>query len=456
MATLDPSGFQMAVVVIADGRRYNLWANPAGGSPVGDAGGDAATGLPEGLPIVESLDIEMGLGLNSKVTINIAAPYELGMQILRTPLLRIGNVIEVQVGYPRAGRFMPWISAMAAQPSVTVSPTDGLTATINGEGGAFAALRNTRSVEYQNKSYADIITELAGNEDYNFIVQLPDQQAGDDPLYRTRERVSQANQSDWFFMQFITRSANCDAWVEPSADEAGRQNFVCRRRAESFGAAPRYTFVMRGQADFDRVWPIFDFSSNAEGVWLPGGATGVRVGGINPTDLTATTLLVTGETTDVPATADSVPSDGGARVEDTAVRLTTTRDDSTVGEHVYVSERDPRGAAEVAESTRTEAAGRGGIQATISSFGIPDLLPSEIIAIAELGVFDSLYQIQKVTHRLAPGEWTMSLDLINNAVATDFMALALQGFAPVVNTETAPVSAGDAEGGGTEVVAEEV
>ena len=116
---LDPSGFQISVeVIIADtGERFPLWMRPGeSGVPETVRQVDRALGLtgstPIGdLPIVESVDITISRGLVMGVTIAIAAPFQLGLDLLETNLFVIGNTYEVRIGYPRLGRFLPWISS---------------------------------------------------------------------------------------------------------------------------------------------------------------------------------------------------------------------------------------------------------------------------------------------------------------------------------------------------------
>ncbi len=445
MLVLDPSGFQMAAVIVAGGTRYPLWLTPQTDNP------GAIDELTNGLPIVESVDIEIALGLNSKVTLTVAADYDIGMRIIESDLLRIGNVLEVQIGYPRLGRFTPWISSLMVQPSLRITPDEGFSATINGEGGAFAALRGSRSTQYQNTTYAEIIRQIGESDDYRFIVQLPEQNGSNDPLYRQRVSVSQSNQADWFFLQGLVRASNCDAWMEPSRDEPGRQVLAVHRRSTALGAAPRFTFVMRGNVDFDTTFPIMEFESNMEGIWLPGAGTSVRTTMVNPDTLETTDLIATPQTTDVPATGDAVPSDGGTRIEDTEVRLTPARADDVAGDFLYTGDRDHRGGADQIASHQTEGALRGSVQADITTIGIPDLFPGELVPIANFGIFNGLYLVEKVTHRCAPGEWTLSAHILNNATTTSFLIEALSGFPARVNEETAPLPTGDAVGGGTEV-----
>jgi hypothetical protein len=74
-----------------------------------------------------------------------------------------------------------------------------------------------------------------------------------------------------------------------------------------------------------------------------------------------------------------------------------------------------------------------------------------MVSIANFGILNSLYLVKKINHRLSSSEWTMTLELLNNATSRDFLAECVRGFAPVVNEQTPPTPAGDAEGGGTDV-----
>jgi len=456
---IDPSGFQISIrIVTTDGDVYPLWMSP--GSPGAHTADtlaivDAALGLDgdtliAGLPCVESVDIEVSLGMNSKVTVSLATPFDIGMGVLASPLLRIGNVIECQVGYPRIGRFVPWISSMSQRPDVRITPDEGLSVTLNGEGGAFIALRGSRSAEYTNRSYLDIIESILDRPGYEHIdLEPPSILRSDHPLLERRPSVSQQNQSDWFFIQHLVRSADCDAWMEPSRLTEGRQTLKILTRDSLTGAVPRYGFVMRGNPDFDVYFPILEFETSAEGTWLPGDATSVRIGGVSPDDLTATTVVVRREDDTTTATGESVAVPGGTTVEDTSVRVAHDPTDDTVGTHLYVSERDPRRPLIAARSHLSESAIRGGgIQVTITTIGIPDLFPGVTVTIIGTGVFDGVYGVQKVTHRVSAEEWTMTLELLNNATSARMMSSVISFSPAVVNTSTPPEPSGDAVGGG--------
>jgi len=486
MAAMDPSGFQMAIrVITTEGDAYPLWMTPSM-SDTNDtlATVDAALGtegdaLINGLPCVESVTITMGPGLNSKLTVALAMPFDIGLKVLSSPLLRIGNKIECQIGYTKAGRFMPWISAMSAKPEVNINPEDGLSVTLNGEGGAFIALRNSRSTVYENRSYADILEAITSRTEYSGIdLLLPDSTGSEDELYRLREQTSQGNQSDWFFIQHLARTANCDAWMEPSRDRDGRQTLQIVRRSTAMEKAPRFTFLMRGNANFDTHFPILEFDSPAEGTWLPGSATSVGVGGFDvstggvfglvvargnatpvaaaptapPAGSLAATLAVIDSAFDIPATNESIAGTGSTTISETNIQLAIVVDPDNVGEFLHVSERDQRGAAAVATAHQTEAAiAHGGIHVTITTIGIPDLFPGETVEVHGVGLFDGAYLVQNITHTVAAGDWSMTVEILSNATQAALMSATASFSPPRVNTATAPEPNGDAEGGGNTV-----
>ena len=201
---LDPSGFQMIVRVRDDaGAEFLLWTNASsGGSGLTDGARASLGGAPMAsagqlagvdLPIVESVEIELNLGLNGKLTVNVAAPYDLGLRLLDSSLFKIGNVIEAQIGYPRSGRFTSWFSAMAAKPALRISGEDGLVATFNGEGGAFASLRSASSRSYEAQSYRQIIQFIADR--HHWTTQFPTT-ITNNPLNKKRETMNQNKYSN--------------------------------------------------------------------------------------------------------------------------------------------------------------------------------------------------------------------------------------------------------------------
>lgn len=464
-APIDPSGFQMSVeVILQNGEKFPLWMRPSeSGVPETIRQVDRALGItgatPLGdLPIVESVEITMSRGLTMGASINIVAPYELGLDLLSTNLFVIGNAYEVRIGYPRLGRFLPWMSFRAEKPDLNISPDEGLTATLNGTAGSFAALRGASSRTYTG-SYRDILQEIAERGHNQWLIDFPDVEQGS-AFDEQRDQVSQGNKSEWFFVQQIARSANCDAFMLPSREQQGRPVLTIRRRKDAFAQSPRFTFVMRGQIDMETVFPLFNFSSPSEGVWVPRSQGGVTCTDIDPDDGSVQEVTADALDSDTPRLDEAAV--GGDQVVQVGSEVVANHpslsDDRETGERCVISNRDPMTPAQQVRSLFEEGSTRGGIQASGASFGIPELFPNDIITLGNLGIFSGNYLVDSMTHRAGPGEWTMDMKFLANSVALSAIAEDLRVTPTSINTRTAPELADGSEnagGGGTTVTATE-
>jgi len=443
---IDPSGFQIAVVVRTAGGTFPLWI---GGAVDGDTsifyGSDGETF--QDLPIVESVQVDVGMGLIGKVSVEISATYDLGLELLNSSLFAIGSVIDVQIGYPRIGRFLPWFSTMASKPSISINPDDGLSATLNGEGGAFAAARGSSS-EVFNGSYASIIEDIANQESNGWALSLPDSSGESDPLYISREGVSQGNRTDWMFVQHISRLANCDAFIAPDPDTRGANILRVVRRSEAMSGQPRYTFWSRGNVDFINTFPIIGFESSAEGVWLPPREHQTADIHIRTREASESTLRP--EDTDVPALPGRDTPGTGSEEDDGTVVATepTPRDDRGTGRRVVAPAHATETPDEVLTSMVTEARQRGGLNASFETIGLPDIFPGEVVRLEGLGIFSGNYTIESVAHNAGAGEWTMSVKLLGDGVDANGLANGITQEWEGWNSQSAPQRQ-EADGGGT-------
>lgn len=459
---IDPSGFQISVVLRAGGNKFPLWVSGAVntlGSIYNSDDQDAL--LYKDIPVVESVQIDVGIGLMGKISVSISAPYDLGLKLLSSSLFAIGVFLDVQIGYPRIGQFMPWFSGMTAKPDISINPLDGLTATLNVPGGALAAARSNSSRTF-NGSYASIIQTIA-NDDFNkWELDLPDGTEGDDndSLYKTREGVSQGNRTDWAFVQFLCRLANCDAFMIPSWPGQGNTNRASmlrvRRRRDMMGGTPRYTFVSRGQVDFINVFPLLSFESPSEGIWFPLGSREARAADVSMRnrDEPSPETVVRPEETDVPSTPGDTGVGAGSEEEEGTVAAVegTPRDErGSSGRRVHAPAHAPESPQEVLTMMVSEGRQRGSLNVNISSIGLPHLLPGEVIAIDGVGPFDGNYAIESISHTAAPGDWTMNMKLLGDSLGGRAISEALQRPLESFNQESAPERQ-EAEGGGSTVV----
>lgn len=454
---LDPSGFQIAVVLRAGGDTFPLWMGGAiqDGSTLYQ-GEDASDVLYDDIPIVESVQVDIGMGLIGKVTVEIAATYDLGLKLLESALFAIGSVLDVQIGYPRISKFLPWFSTMTSKPSISINPDDGLTATLNGEGGAFAAARGGSSETFTG-TYASIITAIANQESNQWNLDIPPppkEGSGEDPLYVERESISQGNRTDWMFVQYLCRMANCDCWISPDPEVRGANLLRVRRRADSMEGKPRYTFVSRGQCDFINRFPILSFETSAEGVWLPPGSRGNTIADVNIRTRTVDPEeTVRPEDTDVPVLpGDTTTGDGAEEVDGTVIAAEPVpRDARGVGRRIVHPRHSPESALEVLRRMATEGRQHGGLNASFTTIGIPDLFPGEAVKLVGLGIFSGNYVVESVAHSAAPGDWSMTVKLLGDGVDARGMETGISRVYDRYNQQEADEVEESGGGGATDI-----
>lgn len=473
-AVLDPSGFQISAVIrTVDGLKVNLWTADSGSNessvnlpaPSGGLGGfggssDSLVDLSGmDLPYVESVDVELTLGLSARVTMVFACPFEIGQRLLETNLFKMGNQIEVQIGYPRLGRFTPWVSAQTSKPSIRINGDEGLTVTINGDGGSFAALRGVSNKVYTGKSYQDIIKEIADSNkwaakfpgDVGFTVVGEDSgNEEENRLTKVRNSVSQGGLSDWFFIQKMARAAGCDAFLAPNED--GKRTIYVQLRKDALQQPPKLRMLMRGNPDFITSFPILNFESESEGVYLPGSAQNVKSRDIEPDTGKTLEFVADALSTFEASLGDAgVPSDASVQVEDEQSKIFSASGNQRSGEYVNTSARDPRGIEEVAQSHRDESTFRGGVTGNITTYGIPELFPGEVVQVLGLGVFNANYYIERLTWSANSSEFMSRLICINNASAGGIVEKLFLEEPASTNTEQVSESS-EAEGGGSIIV----
>lgn len=373
------------------------------------------------LPIVQSVSIELNLGMNGTVSCDIYAPFELGRALLESELFRIGNLLQVQIGYPKIGLFLPWFSGMTTKPNFRISGDEGLTATITAQGAAFTAQRNSGRVIYENKSYIEIIQEIAEFPYNNWKVELPDEQRSgesdrEDPLYRTRSSVSQANRPDWPFLYNLCRLASAEAVIIYSHEQETRPTLRVRRRSDMFSGEPIYTFVMREQIDFINRFPMWDFETSGEGIWMPRGNAPISYGDWNPdTQEDVSVVEEEAQQENVQHLREETLGIGAVEeVPDTGVTVAALPEE---GQHVTVSARDSsRTAEEVATQESGEGSMRGGINCSFSAIGLPLVFPGDLVQVEGIGrFFDGNYLVEGLSHQASAGEWTMTIKGLTNA-----------------------------------------
>jgi len=412
---IDPSGFSLEVRlrVIDTGDVYPLWVG--GGAPVG--GGTSMffsmAGHFDDIPVVEGATIDIALGINSDITIPISAGFDLGLALLDSQLFQIGNRLEVRIQYPKIGLSTPWFSGLTQRPDFEIGE-EGFGGTLKAVGAGYAGQRSSGRDQWENASYADVLSDISDRPYNGWQLVLPDEDGGaDDPLYVSRPSVSQHLMSDWVFINHLARLSGCDVRLIWAQD--GVPTLEVLRRSDEFAAEPRYTFRFRGQIDNISVFPIYTFSAEGEEVSLPRGNAQVVCSDIDPGSLSIVGAEVTQDQRQevVPRMgAEAVEPGGAATTADQAVSAVLPAE----GEHLVVPAADQGQNQRDAVNRRAdEAAARGGFHATLTTMGMHDLLPGEVIRIDGIGsLFSGNYLVIGVTHEVSDG-WDTTLKLLSNA-----------------------------------------
>lgn len=485
MGVMDPSGVQISVSVrTSRGATFQLWM---GGSTSGDLASEESIFLDpdaefQDLPIVTGVNIELLRGYNSTVTIELGAPYNMGLALLESDLFIIGNTFVTSVGYPRIGLFLPPISSFAIKPSITLNPDDGLTATLNGQAGVFAGLRSTSEVVRRNLSIKEAIQEIADLERNRWNIIFPQQQIvaseappqdrlprpsaystrvqsdPNDELYAARNSISQAGKTDWAEVVRLCGIAGCKAVVRPETQGSGAMQVVIMRESDSARVDPVYTLVSRGQIDMripNGRFPLLSLESEAEGVWFERGSRSTVSNDIDSES--------GDETGDVEATdesvADQVPNAVTGGITDGATEQDDVNVSMGAGRQRIVSPQSSTEATpqeRVNQNTRERSERGAGINVTVSTIGNPLAFPGDRIRLENVGLFSGNYEINGESHQVAE-DWMTTMQLIRRgSFETRFISEALRRAQDWDATDQEPPNQGDiqedAQGGGSILV----
>lgn len=449
MGVVDPSGIQISVTVkTTRGTEFPLWM---GGARSGEGGTGESIFLDANvefmdLPIVTGVNIEMMMGYMATCTVELGAPYELGLALLESDLFIIGNMVVVQVGYPRIGLFLPKLACLAIKPSISINPDDGLTATINGRAACFAGSNGRRTEVYEDQSASEVMQALADRPYNNWDIVLPEPQAASieeiaqiaeaegidlvdaqarataDHLYVRRGRINQTNRSDWAQFTRMARQTGCRAVVRPQDGGDGRAQILVERESDVATREPVYTLVSRGQIDMispNGRFPLLSFESEAEGLWMGAGQNGAVTSDVDSATGEEVSAEVTPEDRDeeTPPAVTESGGDGNSDTPEGTVALQQEGGRRRIAAPHNSLERTPEEAA--GQEAREEGERAGGIHATVSTIGNPVAFPNDRIRIENLGPFSGNYEIEGMSHQVGEGEWTTTMRLIRRGTFGD-------------------------------------
>lgn len=379
-----------------DGKTVNLWQ--------------------PGHPFVTSVSVEIGIGFNPRITVELDMPYEDGIRMLsETPLFHIGNVWLVKLGYTRDGRSTPWFSGMVSSPSVDVSP-NGVRATIQALGAGAQAVGTSMTAQFKG-TMAQLVDHVASQ--FHWEVSYGESAYG--YLSGVEVNFTGNGSNYWQILSDNLRSAGCEFWT--GNDDDNRATLYVRRTADINSAPVEYRFSIFGDVDVSRgMLPLLSFSAPGGASFMPKGSRGFRsvyinedgeVVEIDASEATTENAAQAGGSVDAGVSNDTEPSSGQATDH--------VPDDGEAGAVV-----PNRPGQEGLEQTSLQAIRDESMDGILSlegngtTIGLPELIPSAMIGIHGASRrFDGLWKVWGVTHTVSSGGFDTAFKARRNGYSTD-------------------------------------
>lgn len=468
-------------------RRYELWT----GNSITDP--DIPAALAD-IAYVQDISIQIGLALNSKVSLTLTPPLEEGLELIHSPLLNWGgSMLEVKIGYSTGGPVGVGLSGndltlqsfggLVMKPDVRIG--QDITITINALGVAYGmnlshmttartfpagwspwqAVRETLKtfnydIDDSNVFDSDIPSDARDPNNANALPFFKPVPLGTKvltngysvSLEEEYASIDKGPRNDWWFIRETIKNYGLDMII---IDQQVKIRDPQAWKMEK----PKFTFVMQGNLDTginsnDRIYPILEFNTPSYFVWLANGSGGLLQSDVSFDKKQELTAIYTSakpksssdqsenQTTTIQNPSAFISS-GIAAAEKFLSQATVKKDPVDVT-------RSGTGAADATGSTNDAASvfpgspedsaadqaigeyrnysHSRGIQAEITSLGIPELMPATVIYVdgmappdtpVDKAWFDGPYGIMLVEHNIGTSGMVTKFRALKNFIPTD-------------------------------------
>jgi hypothetical protein len=459
-----------------EGLTYDLWLESNSDSRV-----PAAL---RNLSYVQDITVEVGMGLNSKVQLVLAPPFEEGLVLLNSPLIQWGvGRLNVTFGYSTgdgAGRESYSFGGILQKPDVKIG--NDITITLNslGVGYAMKLSGGTAAESYAvDDTPASVVKRVlskykAVNIDHIYDDFKDGQQSAttgipffkpifkDTPFGVEQKVLERGPRNDWWFISSIVRSYGLELLVidrefrvKASDDwRKGEVKEITKRFRLRAGVDPTPT-------EGKPIYPVLSLSSPTTAVWL-GSGIGRQVMKDIKEDKANKVAVRAAEKIDAEAKAkleeeegkpDSAPRKRKTKAEREAEASAkeaieildaeigraakdnaawgTTKDNRFRAGPMSAGTNFPGNPNSSMKDAATGAIKRmnhlKGIHVDVQTIGLPDMLPGDLVKIdgfavegSTEGVFDGIYGVIEVRHQIGLGGFMTTYKAISNFIPRQF------------------------------------
>jgi hypothetical protein len=505
------------------------------------------------LSYVQDITITIGLSLNSKVSLTLTPPLDVGLHILHSPLINwAGSMLEIDIGYSTGGDGLTGgnnangsnlapqkFSGLIMKPEVRIG--SDVSITLNALGVAYGMnLSNatdaktfpagTSPWEAVKQTFLELGYNSVNNEDIVFPDTPANRRINGSPVGNepadmffqpvTKVNASNASQADavsgagsssltgaepilrgprnsWWFIRELIKNYGLELFI--------RDQQVFIRDPQIWKTQqPQFTFVLRGGIDtavnsINRVYPILEYNSPSAYIWLAPGSGGLVQSGVEMNTVTEVHKVATDDrkaiqavpsfqlntaaksssfitNLNTSATVNSQlssnqnvgqsswvggvtgpPSTAPQRIDTSSSKTGTTRTDAGT---VNTVNGNPSGGggfdaaqslpgnpddvnSQLHKAEYLNYDHNRGIQAEITTIGIPELLPAMVVTVAGMSPdtnsqsqswFDGNYGILVVEHSIGTSGMSTKFKGLKN-FTPDNMLIGTAGTG-IVNTQS--------------------
>jgi hypothetical protein len=379
-------------------------------------------------PFLASIEVEVGLSQNGLIRASLEAPYAAGIALLEEPDLIVqSNILQVRLGYSASGNMTPWYAGLMTTAGAQISP-NGVSISIEAHGGAALAMTRQTQASWTDTKAA-IVKDIA--QRFGWETSIDDESGLSGVV-----TVQGGGKSVWLLLEEILGESNYNFFMGVNA-QGKATLFVLRGETWTATSAKR-SFVMYGSVDLKKnQYPLLSFQADTQAVFLWSGSDGLQ--SITVDDDGNEVVTVADETTTATASLGAEANTSGKTDEqdpETGLVQDMVPDEQYGRPTISPASSDADTATRLqAEFDRRQM--MSGFKIEAESIGVPLMQPGEVVGVYGTSkLYDGLYGVFKVTHRLGADGFTTSWEGRRNAFPSGKGA-KVQVVAPE-NTQTEP------------------